>query len=80
MYDDRMRRAFASLQFYCPKNFGVDLIDNNEFITIRIPSHKLAALSHDDKLAAVQYVTMVKKAFEDLGSIVLVTRTALDEQ
>ncbi len=78
MYDDRMRRAFHSLQHHCPPNFGVDLIDNNEFITIRIPSHKLKSLSHDNQIAAVSYVIKVKKAFEDLGAIVLVTRTAID--
>lgn len=78
MYDDRMRRAFHSLKHHCPPNFGVDLIDNNEFITIRIPSYELKALSHDNQIAAVSYVIKVKKAFEDLGAIVLVTRTAID--
>jgi hypothetical protein len=78
MYDDRMRRAFHSLQHHCPPNFGVDLIDNEDFITIRIPSYKLKALNYDDQVTAVAYVIKVKKAFEDLGAIVLVTRTAID--
>ncbi len=79
MYDERMQRAFKSLQHHCPRGFAVDLIDNNEFITIRIPSERLLVLEHDDKRRAVEYVARVKNAFEDLGSIVLITRTTLDE-
>lgn len=78
MYDDRMQRAFASVQHHCPRGFSVDLLDNNEFITIRLDSLKLLNLSHDDKRRAVEYVAKVKAAFEDLGAIVLVTRTPLD--
>lgn len=79
MYDDRMQRAFASLQHHCPRGFGVDLIDNNEFITIRINSVTLMNLGHDDKRRAVEYVARVKDAFESLGAIVLVTRTTIDK-
>lgn len=79
MYDDRMQRAFASLQAHCPRGFGVDLIDNNEFITIRINSLSLLNLEHDEKRRAVEYVARVKMAFEDLGAIVLVTRSEIDK-
>ena len=79
MYDLRMARAFTSLQPWCPRGFGVDLIDNNEFITIRIPSDRLMALGHDDKRRAVEYVARVKDAFEGLGAIVLVICTAVSE-
>lgn len=79
MYDDRMQRAFANLQWHCPKGFSVDLIDNKDFITIRIDSKKLINLSDFEKKRAVEYVMRVKGAFEDLGAIVLVTRTAIDE-
>jgi len=58
--------------------FSVDLLDNNDFITVRIPSEKLIKLEHDDKRRAVEYVARVKEAFESLGAIVLVTRTPLD--
>lgn len=79
MYDDRMQRAFASVQHYCPREFSVDLIDNTDFITIRMDSKKLINLEHDEKRRAVEYVARVKAAFEDLGAIVLVTRTPLDK-
>lgn len=79
MYDARMQRAFASLQPHCPRGFGVDLIDNNEFITIRINSLSLLNLEHDDKRRAVEYVARVKDAFESLGAIVLVVRTEIDK-
>ncbi len=78
MYDDRMQRAFRSLQHFCPMGFSVDLLDNNDFITVRISSEKLIKLEHDDKRRAVEYVARVKEAFESLGAIVLVTRTPLD--
>lgn len=79
MYDERMQRAFASLQHHCPKGFSVDLLDNNEFITVRMDSKKLLRLSDFEKRRAVEYVARVKNAFEDLGAIVLVTRTPIDD-
>ncbi len=79
MYSEKMQRAFASLQHHCPRGFSVDLIDNNEFITIRIDSKKLIRLSDFEKRRAVEYVTRVKTAFEDSGAIVLVTRTSIDD-
>ena len=74
-----MQRAFASLQHHCPKGFSVDLLDNNEFITVRMDSKKLLRLSDFEKRRAVEYVARVKNAFEDLGAIVLVTRTPIDD-
>lgn len=79
MYDERMQRAFSSLQEHCPRGFGVDLIDNNDFLTIRINSLSLLNLGHDEKRRAVEYVARVKMAFEDLGAIVLITRTEIDK-
>lgn len=79
MYDDRMQRAFASLQWHCPKGFGVDLIDNNDFITVRMDSHKLFKLSDRDKRKALEYTVRVKEAFEDLGAVVIITRTPIDD-
>jgi hypothetical protein len=32
---------------------------------------------HDDKISALQYVVKLKKALEDNGAIVLVTREAI---
>jgi len=75
MYTDAMRRAFHSIQ--APKNFGITLIDNDNFITIKLDERDLTRLPHDDKLEAIQYVVKVKNALEQNGAIVLVTREPL---
>jgi hypothetical protein len=75
MYTDSMRRAFHAVQ--PPKGFGINLIDNDHFLTIKLDERHFAGLVHDDKIAALQYVVQLKKALEQEGAIVLVTREAL---
>jgi hypothetical protein len=75
MYTDKMRMAFHSIT--PPTNFGVSLIDNDTFITIKLNEKSFIHMTHDEKLEAVKYVAMVKKALEMEGAIVLVTREAL---
>jgi hypothetical protein len=75
MYTDAMRRAFHSIT--PPKNFGVSLIDNETFLTIKLDERSFVRMTHDQKLEAVKYVSMVKKALEMEGAIVLVTREPL---
>ena len=75
MYTDKMRMAFHSIQ--APKNFGVNLIDNGTFLTIKLDEKSFVRMTHDEKLVAVKYVAMVKKALEMEGAIVLVTREPL---
>jgi len=75
MYTNDMRRAFHSV--IPPKNFGVTLIDDDNFITIKLDEKELVRLSHDDKIEAIQYVIRVKDALEQNGAIVLVTREPL---
>ena len=70
-----MRRAFHSIE--APKGFYVDVIDNDHFITIKINEKVLMNLTHDDKIAAIQYVIRVKDALEQNGAVVLVTRDAV---
>ena len=72
MYTDKMRMAFHSIP--APKNFGVNLIDNETFITIKLNERSFIRMTHDEKLEAVKYIAMVKKALEMEGAIVLVTR------
>jgi hypothetical protein len=72
MYTDAMRRAFHSIT--APKNFGISLIDNENFLTIKLNEKSFLHMSHDEKLEAVKYVAIVKKALEMEGAIVLVTR------
>ena len=75
MYTDKMRMAFRSV--LAPKNFGVSLIDNDTFLTIKLDERSFVNMTHDEKLEAVKYVSMVKKALEMEGAIVLVTRESL---
>ena len=75
MYTDNMRKAFHSIP--APKNFFISIIDNEHFLTIKLDEKSFLPLSHDEKLEAVKYVTIVKKALEMEGAVVLVTRQPL---
>lgn len=75
MYTDSMRRAFHSIS--APKNFSINLIDNEHFLTIKLDERSFLPLTHDEKVEAVRYVAQVKKALEMEGAIVLVTRETL---
>ena len=75
MYTDSMRKAFHSIQ--APKGFGVDIIDNEHFLTIRLDEFKIMKMTHDDKIEALQYVVQLKNALEIEGAIVLITREAV---
>ena len=75
MYTDSMRRAFHNVP--PPKNFAINLIDNEHFLTIKLDERSFLPLTHDEKIEAVKYVTAVKKALEMEGAIVLVTREPL---
>ena len=75
MYTDSMRRAFHAV--IPPKNFSVQLIDNDHFLTIKLDERKFIHMTHDEKLEAVKYVAVLKDALEQNGAIVLVTREVL---
>lgn len=75
MYTDSMKRAFHAVQ--APKDFSVELIDNEHFLTIKLNEKHFVGLLHDEKIAALQYVVQLKNALEMEGAIVLVTREAL---
>ena len=72
MYTDAMKMAFHSIR--PPKNFGVQLIDNDTFITIKAKEDVFMRLSGDGRLQAVEYMIRIKKALEDNGAIVLIVR------
>ena len=75
MYTNEMRRAVHSIQV--PKNFSVEIIDNDHFLTIKLNEYKFLSMVHDEKIAALQYVVKLKNALEDNGAVVLVTREAV---
>ena len=70
-----MRKAVHSIQV--PKNFSVEIIDNDHFLTIKLNEYKFLKMVHDEKIAALQYIVKLKNALEDNGAIVLVTREAI---
>ncbi len=77
-YTDAMARAFRSIT--PPENFGVQIIDNEHFLSVKAKEDIFMRLSHDGKLAAVEYMIRVKKALEDNGAIVLLVREGGEEQ
>lgn len=79
MYSDNMRRAFRSLDHYCPKGFKLEVIDNEHFITLRASEKSFMSLLNDDKRRAVEYMVKCKKALEDNGAIVLLVREGGNE-
>lgn len=72
MYTDEMKRAFYSVT--PPKNFGVQIVDNEHFLTVKASAKQFFNLLDDDKRAAVEYMVRVKKALEDNGAIVMLVR------
>lgn len=73
MYTDEMKRAVRSIT--PPKGFGVDIIDNEHFITVRADEASFMKLFDRDKRLAVEYMVRVKKALEENGAIVMLVRT-----
>jgi hypothetical protein len=64
--------AFHSV--LAPEGLGVQLIDNDNFLTIKAKEEVFMRLSDDGKRMAVDYMIRVKKALEDNGAIVLLVR------
>ena len=75
MYTNEMKRAFHNI--LPPGNFRIALVDNDNFLTIKLDERAFINLTHDEKIEAVKYVTNVKKGLEMEGAIVLVTREPL---
>lgn len=74
MYTVGMRRAFQSLSHFAPKGFSLQIIDNENFLTLKASEPQFMSLSGEDKLRAVEYMVRAKKALEDNGAIVLLVR------
>jgi hypothetical protein len=72
MYTDAMRMAFHSVR--APKNFSLQIIDHEHFLTVKASEKQFMNLLDEDKRNAVEYMVRVKKALEDNGAIVLLVR------
>jgi hypothetical protein len=77
MYTDEMARAFHSIR--APKNFSVQIIDNEHFITVKANEMQFLKLVDDEKRSAIEYLIRVKRALEDNGAIVLIVRDGVDK-
>jgi hypothetical protein len=80
MYTDQMRRAFKSLDNFCPKGFRLTIVDNEQFLTVKASERDFMSLQDEDKRVAVEYMIRTKKALEDNGAIVLLVREGGEEQ
>lgn len=76
-YTDAMRIAVHSLDHHKPKGFGLDILDNDMFLTLRIDEKMFFNLLDTDKRKAIEYTMKVKEALEDNGAVVLVVRKAI---
>lgn len=80
MYTIEMQRAVHSLEHLKPKNFGVVIVDNDHFLSVRAPEKNFMQLNDEDKRKAVEYMVRVKNALELNGAIVLLVREGGVEQ
>jgi hypothetical protein len=74
MYTDAMRTAVHSLSHFAPKGFGLTIIDNDNFLSVKASEKSFMSLTGEDKRRAVEYMIRTKKALEDNGAIVLLVR------
>jgi hypothetical protein len=79
MYNEKMARAFHSLAHYAPKGFGLQIIDHDNFLTVKANEKQFMSLADEDKRRAVEYMVRTKKALEDNGAIVLLVREGGEE-
>ena len=77
MYTPEMATAFKSI--VPPNNFGVVILDNEDFLTIQLDPKEVSLIAEEDRASVVQYINDVKKTFEDLGAVVLIVREALED-
>jgi hypothetical protein len=76
MYTEEMARAFHSVR--APKNFSVQLIDNEHFIAVKANEKDFMKLDDYGKRQAVEYLVRVKSALEQNGAIVMIVREAAE--
>jgi hypothetical protein len=67
-----MRSAFRSID--PPKNFILQIVDHNNFLTVKASEDQFMKLPGEDRKVAVEYMIRVKKALEANGAIVLLVR------
>lgn len=79
-YTDAMRRAMRQLDHFAPKGFALQIVDNDQFLTVKASEPAFMKLTVEDRRKAVEYMIRVKKALEDNGAIVLLVREGGKEE
>ena len=79
MYTDKMKMAVHSLKHHAPKGFGLTIVDNEHFLSVRASEKDFMSLADEDKRRAVGYMVKIKQALEDNGAIVLLVREGGEE-
>jgi len=77
MYTDSMRRAFRSIKG--PKGFSLQIVDHDNFLTVKASEKEFMSLSGEERKEAVEYMIRTKKALEENGAIVLLVREGGEE-
>ena len=77
MYTDSMSRVVHNIQ--APKGFGVNIIENEHFLTIKLNEKEFEKMFHDEKIKALQYIVNLKNALEQNFEIDLVTMEAVQK-
>jgi len=80
MYTDDMARAFRSLDHYAPKGFALQIIDHDNFLTVKADEKQFNRLGDFDKRRAVEYMVRTKDALEQNGAIVLLVREGINNE
>lgn len=77
MYTSEMATAFKAIT--PPSNFGVVILENENFLTIQIDPKDLTTLLDEDKPIVVEYINNVKKTLEKHGAVVMILREAIED-
>lgn len=72
MYTEQMAKAFHSIR--APKNFSVQIFDNEHFLVVKANEKQFMQLGDFEKRSAIEYLVKVKKALEENGAIVMIVR------
>jgi hypothetical protein len=76
MYTEQMARAFHSLR--APKNFSVQILDNEHFLVVKANEKQFMRLDEFEKRSAIEYLVRVKNALEENGAIVMLVRDGVE--
>ena len=81
-YTNEMKRAVHSIT--PPKNFGVSIAEHSHegtllFIEVIADGLAFSKLGDSEKREAIEYMVKIKKALEDQGTVVQLTRTEIGD-